>query len=155
MGRQLALASQALGRSPYDDVVCGDGEGDDRAPLQMYDERGRPVNPETKRINKDVIRSHNEVMLVIGVAETDNGGISDSQVETGLKHIRYEERIGSTLLSVGRMLEQGNVWGVIGLRQRVLVCRFAVYCHVLSRVLTSCPDLQRILSNTVLSAVSV
>jgi hypothetical protein len=108
------------GRSPYDDVVQGEGEGDLRAPLQMYDERGRPVNPETKKINKDIIRSHNEVMQVIGVAEPETGAV-DLQAELRLRQHENEDRIGRRLLTIGRAFEMGGVWGVNGLRQRILV----------------------------------
>ncbi|KAK3945186.1 hypothetical protein QBC46DRAFT_373023 [Diplogelasinospora grovesii] len=120
MGRLGPLTSQALGRSPYDDVVQGEGETDMRAPLQMYDERGRPVNPETRRINRDVIRSHNEVMLVIGVAEPDNG-VNEAHALATRQHHQYEDYIGKRLLIVGRTIETACVWGVSGIRQRILL----------------------------------
>lgn len=78
------------------------------------------MNPETKQINKDVIRSHNEVMLVIGVAEPENG-ITESQAEAARKHQQYEEDIGHTLLKVGRVVEAAGAWGVNGVRHRILV----------------------------------
>jgi len=101
-------------------VVPGEGVADPRAPQLMYDERGRPYNPETKRINRDVIRSHNEVMMVIGVAEPDNG-IAEAQAEAARKHYEFEERVGRRLLLAGGMLETAAIWGVNGLRQRILV----------------------------------
>ncbi len=67
-----------------------------------------------------MIRSHNEVMLVIGVAEPDSGA-TDLQAERRLKRQRNEEIIGERLLTAGRFLEIGGVWGVNGLRQRILV----------------------------------
>lgn len=129
MGRLGPLTSQALGRSPYDDVVFGEGEGDPHAPLQMYDERGRPVNPETRRINKEVIRSHNEVMQVIGVAEPENS-MEELRTENRRRreHDLRDERVGRTLTNIGRALEIGGVWGVNGLRQRILLYR--EYAHV-------------------------
>lgn len=129
MGRHGPLTSMALGRSPYDDVVMGEGEGDPRAPLQMYDERGRPVNPETKRINRDIIRSHNEVMLVIGVVESENT-IDELRAEQLRRyaHERYDQRIGRRLEWVARACELGGVWGVGGTRQRILLYR--EYEHV-------------------------
>lgn len=87
----------------------------------MYDERGRPVNPESKRINRDIIRSHNEVMLVIGVAEPENG-LSESQAETARRHHQYEDDTGHTLLRVSRLVEAAGAWGVTGARHRILVC---------------------------------
>lgn len=119
----------ALGRSPYDDVVMGEGEGDPRAPLQMYDERGRPVNPETKRINRDIIRSHNEVMLVIGVVESENS-LDEMRAEQLRRHQheRHDERVGRNLEWAARVCELGGVWGVTGMRQRILL--YKDYSHV-------------------------
>lgn len=129
MGRLGPLTSMALGRSPYDDVVMGEGEGDPRAPLQMYDERGRPVNPETKRINRDIIRSHNEVMLVIGVVESENS-IEELRTEQLRRylHERRDTRVGRNLEWAARVCELGGVWGVGGMRQRVLLYRD--YSHI-------------------------
>lgn len=129
MGRHGPLTSMALGRSPYDDVVYGEGEGDPRAPLQMYDERGRPVNPETKRVNRDIIRSHNEVMLVIGVVESENT-IDELRAEHQRRqaHDEHDESIGNNLEWAARVCELGGVWGVGGMRQRILLYRS--YSHV-------------------------
>ncbi|KAF3770779.1 hypothetical protein M406DRAFT_245913 [Cryphonectria parasitica EP155] len=129
MGRLGPLTSMALGRSPYDDVVMGQGEGDPRAPLQMYDERGRPVNPETKRVNKDIIRSHNEVMLVIGVVESENS-IEDMRAEQlrRYEHERHDDSVGRDLDSAARICQLGGVWGLAGLRHRILL--YKEYSHI-------------------------
>lgn len=109
------------GRSPYDDVVQGTGEADPREPLQLYDEKGRPSNPETKRITRDIIRSHNEVMQVIGVAEPDNS-VLDPETELRLRQDEQEDIIGRRLMYGGRLIAVAGVWGVNGFRQRILVC---------------------------------
>lgn len=129
MGRHGPLTSMALGRSPYDDIVMGEGEGDPRAPLQMYDERGRPVNPETRRINRDVIRSHNEVMLVIGVVEAENS-IDEVRAERArhIAHLQHDIRLARRFVWASRACELAGVWGVAGLRQRILLYR--EYAHV-------------------------
>ncbi|KAL2157614.1 hypothetical protein VTH06DRAFT_5993 [Thermothelomyces fergusii] len=120
MGRLGPITSLGLGRSPYDEVVPGEGPEDPRAPRQQYDERGRPINPETKRINRDVIRSHNEVMMVIGVAEPENS-LVDAQAEATREQQRYEDRVGRTLLLYGGVLNTAAIWGINGMRQRILL----------------------------------
>jgi hypothetical protein len=70
-------------------------------------------------MNKDIIRSHNEVMQVIGVAEPDNV-MSEPQKLTA-SHKAYENDIGIWLLSVGRFVSASGVWGVAGIRHRILV----------------------------------
>lgn len=129
MGRHGPLTSMALGRSPYDDIVMGEGEGDPRAPLQMYDERGRPVNPETRRINRDVIRSHNEVMLVIGVVEAENS-IDEVRAERArhIAHLQHDTRLARRFEWASSACELAGVWGIAGLRQRILLYR--EYAHV-------------------------
>ncbi|KAL1838614.1 hypothetical protein VTJ49DRAFT_2482 [Mycothermus thermophilus] len=119
MGMLDPLMSLGLGRSPYDLVVMGEGPEDPRTRGQLYDDRGRPINPETKRINRDVVRSHNEVMMVIGVAEPDNG--HDTQLEAAQRHRRYENRVGGRLLLTGSVLQTAAIWGVNGMRQRILL----------------------------------
>ncbi|KAH6611230.1 hypothetical protein Trco_001250 [Trichoderma cornu-damae] len=119
MGMQGPLMAQALGRSPYDDVVQGEGEDDPRVPSQQYDHGGRPVNPETMRINRDIIRSHNQVMFIIGIAEPENPG---PEVDSQRRHGAYEEAIGLKLASSAkRCVEAVGVFGVNGLRDRILI----------------------------------
>ncbi|KAL2151876.1 hypothetical protein VTH82DRAFT_5060 [Thermothelomyces myriococcoides] len=126
MGRLGPMTSLGLGRSPYDEVVPGEGPEDPRAPRQLYDERGRPINPETKRINRDVIRSHNEVMMVIGVAEPENS-LFDAQAEAAREQQRYEDRVGRKLLLYSSVLNTAAIWGINGMRQRILL--YKPYSH--------------------------
>ncbi|RYP08008.1 hypothetical protein DL764_002154 [Monosporascus ibericus] len=112
MGRLGPLTSQALGRSPHDDVVEGSGEAYPHEPEKQYDEKGRVINPQTKRTIKDFIRAHNEVMLVIGVAEPDNAGISEEQARLAVARQMYEDDTGRSLLNVGRSLGILGIWGV-------------------------------------------
>lgn len=106
----------------------GEGEADPRQPAQMYDRRGRPVNPDTKRINRDLIRSHNEVMVVIGVAEPEYPK-EGSEIQSRIRHSEYEETVGRRIDSIGRhCAELVAIFGVAGLRQRILVRPFFFFC---------------------------
>ncbi|PNY26915.1 Uncharacterized protein TCAP_03159 [Tolypocladium capitatum] len=121
MGMHGPLTAQGLGRSPYDDVVEGEGDDDTRQPSQLYDYHGRPVNPETRRVNRDIVRSHNEVMLVIGVAEPENP-FAGPEAESQRRHEAYEKSIGLRLASSARRcIESVGLFGVHGLRQRILI----------------------------------
>ncbi|OTB07827.1 hypothetical protein M426DRAFT_8425 [Hypoxylon sp. CI-4A] len=121
MGRLEPLTSLALGRSPYDEVVPGEGEEDAREPEKQYDATGRIVNPQTKQIIKNVIRAHNEVMLVIGVAEPENRGFSVSDMELAKQYHEYESDTGRTLYQIGTSLGILSTWGVLNIRRRILV----------------------------------
>ncbi|KAK0752245.1 hypothetical protein B0T18DRAFT_363273 [Schizothecium vesticola] len=123
------LASQALGRSPYDVVLYGTGHTTRRGPRQQYDERGRPVNAETRRINRSVVRSHNEVMHVIGVAEPDGPSPeAEAEAAEARRHLEFENYIGRNLALVSDVLVTAGVWGVNGVRQRILI--YKEYAHV-------------------------
>ncbi|KAI8964011.1 hypothetical protein F5Y11DRAFT_317557 [Daldinia sp. FL1419] len=121
MGRLEPLTSLALGRSPYDDVVPGEGEVDPHEPEKQYDATGRIVNAQTKKIIKDIIRAHNEVMLVIGVAEPENGGLTAAELEVTKQYQEYENDTGRTLYQVGSTLGILCTWGVLNIRRRILV----------------------------------
>ncbi|KAL8418373.1 hypothetical protein RB594_001830 [Gaeumannomyces avenae] len=123
MTRSEPLTSLALGRSPYDEVRMGEGEGDPRAPVQLFDEHGRPVNPDARRLNRELIRAHNEVMLAIGVAEPDDGAAERKEVEERENARMEAERIGSRLSAAAQLVEIASAWGLHGLRNRVLVYR--------------------------------
>ncbi|KAF5663895.1 hypothetical protein FHETE_7303 [Fusarium heterosporum] len=132
MGMQGPLTAQALGRSPYDDVVEWDDDHDDQEDnddsAQKFDHRGRPINPETKKINRDIIRSHNEVMLVIGVAEQENP-TSNPEAESDKRHATYEDDVGVNLaLSALRCVDAVGAFGLHGFRQRILI--YKRYSHV-------------------------
>lgn len=99
----------------------GEGPDDGQESTQQYDHRGRPINPESKRINKDIIRSHNEVMLVVGVAEPENPQ-SEPEAELKRQHFAYEEDIGTRVIwATKRCIDAVGIFGATGFRQRILV----------------------------------
>lgn len=67
-----------------------------------------------------MIRAHNEVMQVIGVAEPDTDP-STSEFNSLRRYVAFEENMGQRLLKLGRILEVGGLWGVNGLRARILI----------------------------------
>ncbi|KAK8003447.1 hypothetical protein PG989_003166 [Apiospora arundinis] len=134
MGRLGPLTSQALGRSPYDDVVMGTGSPDPREGPRQYDEKGRVVNPNTKSVIKSMIRAHNEVMHVIGVAEPDDPSTSgfaetrDTASSLVQDQLEYENTVAQALIPAGRLLTDIGTWALEGVRQRSLV--YKPYCHI-------------------------
>ncbi|KAK4147206.1 uncharacterized protein C8A04DRAFT_9193 [Dichotomopilus funicola] len=121
MGRLGPLTSQGLGRSPYDDTVPG--QGNDYPPNQYayFDDRGRLYNPVIKGLNRDFIRSHNEVMMVIGVAEPESGTAADAQMDATHRQNRFEDVIGSRLHLAAFQIASASNWAVHGIRQRLWV----------------------------------
>jgi hypothetical protein len=60
-------------------------------------------------------------MLVIGVAEPENES-PELKMVAEKKRQEYEEVMGGRLFLVSGILETAGVWGVNGMRQRILVC---------------------------------
>lgn len=67
-------------------------------------------------------------MLVIGVAEPDNGAADAAEASAKQKHIEFENQVGRWLFLTNSILDSAVVWGVNGMRQRVLV-RSGKYTH--------------------------
>jgi hypothetical protein len=118
MGRLESLTSLALGRTPYEDTIVEDlGEV---APIgQLYNEHGRPRNPETKRRERENVRAANEVMQVTGVVED---ALAAKAKATEYSIQKTQDTItGLRIMEVGRAVLVAGVWGVLGLRRRILV----------------------------------
>ena len=117
------LVIWALGRSPYEDEVIDTSDGHDHGDVrvQEYNHRGHPRNPETRRRERAQIRAANEVMEVTGIVQdfTKVKAKSLDYMREGIE----ETYTGMSLLEVGRVVLVGGVWGVLGLRRRILVSR--------------------------------
>lgn len=117
MGRLGSLTAWALGRNHYEEEIIRESEG---SSAQLYDARGRPRNPETKRREREQIRAANEVMQITGVVEDSNAAkLKENQAMFDKSLETYK---GLRLLEGGRVVMVAGVWGVLGLRRRILVC---------------------------------
>ncbi|KFY49470.1 hypothetical protein V496_09986 [Pseudogymnoascus sp. VKM F-4515 (FW-2607)] len=123
MTRLEPLIVSALGRSPYnDELIVNDDPGQRDGTVrigQQYDDRGRPINPETTQRTKDLVRASNEVLQAAGIIEPN----SDFRArDEALKAAREEDfdkafrrrTIGGVLLTAG-------VWGTSGMRRRTCI----------------------------------
>jgi hypothetical protein len=89
---------------------------------QQYNDHGHPRNPETRRREREHVRAANEVMQVTGVVE-DSHALRKSALT--YKAQRIEDTFtGLRLMELGRAVLVGGVWGVLGLRRRILVILF-------------------------------
>jgi hypothetical protein len=119
MGRLGSLTAWALGRNHYEEEIIRDSEEGDGG-AQVFDARGRPKNPETKRREREQIRAANEVMQITGVVEDSNA--AKLKASQALLDKTMETYKGLRILEVGRAVMVGGIWGVLGLRRRILVC---------------------------------
>jgi hypothetical protein len=121
MGRLESLTALALGRGHYEDEVIVDSNGGaaEGSRSQQYNERGYPKNSETKRREREQVRAANEVMQVTGVVE--DSVAAKAKVAEFIAQKNQETLNGLRLMEVGRATLVGGVWGVLGLRRRILV----------------------------------
>ncbi|TVY84777.1 hypothetical protein LSUE1_G001401 [Lachnellula suecica] len=122
MGRLESLTALALGRGPYEDhVVDWDGEESREHNGQLYNEHGHPRNPETRRREREHVRAANEVMQVTGIVE-DSSATKAKAAELQFEKTK-ETFTGLRMMEAGRAVLIGGVWGVLGLRRRILLYR--------------------------------
>ncbi|KUJ07670.1 uncharacterized protein LY89DRAFT_659889 [Mollisia scopiformis] len=118
MGRQGSLTALALGRGHYEDEVIQDAAAENQG-AQQYNDRGYPKNPETKRREREHVRAANEVMQVTGVVEDAVAAKEKANLYLAAKN--QESFLGLRLMDACRTTFIGGVWGVIGLRRRILL----------------------------------
>lgn len=84
---------------------------------QKYDDRGHPVNPETRMRIRDHVRASNEVMQAAGIIE-ETSAVNSREISR-LLAVRSETEKAVGRLDRGRSLLVVGVWGVLGLRRRI------------------------------------
>ncbi|KAL2068507.1 hypothetical protein VTL71DRAFT_14844 [Oculimacula yallundae] len=118
MGRQGYLTAMALGRGVYEDELIETATEGSQS-TQLYNDRGHPRNPETRRREREHVRAANEVMQVTGVVEDS---LAAKEKFTQNMHDKHQELlIGLRFMEIGRAVLVGGVWGVMGLRRRILL----------------------------------
>ncbi|TQB72828.1 hypothetical protein MPDQ_006390 [Monascus purpureus] len=135
MGRQAYINRLALGRSPYEapessvpDLstsarrraasLCADGY------VQHYDERGHPINPESKQFGRELRRAKNDILSTMGVVvsgEDGNSGISNEQRKINL--IAAENDYGLFVATLDQILVFIGSWWTSSLAGRVQTFR--------------------------------
>jgi hypothetical protein len=94
---------------------------------QQYNEKGSPYNPETKRREREHVRAANEVMQVTGIVEDTIAARLKANEDIINKN--QETLTGLRLMEAGRYGLVGGVWGVLGLRRRILVREHLQFTH--------------------------
>lgn len=108
----------ALGRGHYEDEII-ETAAEGSSSTQQYNDRGHPRNPETKRREREHVRAANEVMQVTGVVEDSLA--ARQKIVQSMNDKNQETFTGLRFMEIGRGVLVGGVWGVMGLRRRVLL----------------------------------
>jgi hypothetical protein len=124
----VSKLTNSQGRGHYEEevIVNPEAEASSGPNPQQYNDRGYPRNPETKRQEREHVRAANEVMQVTGVVEDSLAAkVKASQF---MNEKNQETLTGLRFMEGGRAVLVGGVWGVLGLRRRILVTQLSV-CH--------------------------
>lgn len=96
--------------------------------IQLYDERGNPVNPRAHAYSKRLRDAQNDVLASVGVVERRRSpaeGLPGSYEER-LDEIESEETVGNVLALTSTVVENLCTWWIGTIRDRLLTFRTPV-----------------------------
>ncbi|KAL4944909.1 hypothetical protein BDV06DRAFT_186099 [Aspergillus oleicola] len=147
MGRRAYLNRLALGRSPYEAPEGYAGpSGDQRRPaqrrmstlhadgyVQHYDERGHPVNPESKTFGRELRRAKNDILSTMGIVVSEDANRGRNQQEK-IDAIVTENDLGLAMVTLDQFSVFLGSWWTTSLTGRIQT--FKSFAHVpLTRII--------------------
>lgn len=96
--------------------------------IQLYDERGNPINPRSHAYGKRLRDAQNDVLASVGVVERrrfPSQGLPGSYEEQ-LEELESEETAGNTLALTSTVVENLCTWWIGTIRDRILAFRIPV-----------------------------
>lgn len=93
--------------------------------IQLYDERGNPINPRSHAYGKTLRDAQNDVLASVGVVErrrSPSEGLPGSYEER-LEELESEETAGNSLAITSTVMENLCTWWIGTIRDRVLTFR--------------------------------
>ncbi|RAH41645.1 uncharacterized protein BO95DRAFT_446804 [Aspergillus brunneoviolaceus CBS 621.78] len=142
MGRRAYLNRLALGRSPYEapDRSTGSAANPEPAPhrrvsalhaddyVQHYDERGHPINPESKYFGRELRRAKNDVLSTMGIVVSEEGNMGGPTEQQKIDMIAAENDYGLVMATLDQISVFLGSWWTSSLMGRILT--FKSYTHV-------------------------
>ncbi|ODM24294.1 hypothetical protein SI65_01998 [Aspergillus cristatus] len=141
MGRQAYLNRLALGRSPYEppehapsppnESTAGQRESSIHADgyVQRYDDRGHPVNPESKALGKELRKAKNDILSTMGIVVSgEDGGDGAPNEQQKINMIAAENDYGLVMATLDQVSVFLGSWWTSSLTGRIQT--FKSYTHV-------------------------
>ncbi|KAJ6193525.1 hypothetical protein J3E72DRAFT_251964 [Bipolaris maydis] len=145
MGRQAYLDKIAFGRSAFEPTSCASQSSEyvqlesaqSEIParyheatannyMQLYDERGNPINPRSHQYGKKLRGAQNDVLASVGVVERRRSpaeGLPGSSEER-LQLLEAEDTMGNAVALATTFAENICTWWIGTIRDRVLTFRY-------------------------------
>ncbi|KAL4890907.1 hypothetical protein BDV59DRAFT_183364 [Aspergillus ambiguus] len=142
MGRQAYLNRLALGRSPYEapERPAGPAADPDRSMqrrvsalhadgyVQHYDERGHPVNPESKVFGRELRRAKNDILSTMGIVVSEEGDAAGPSEQQKIERITAENDYGLIMATLDQISAFLGTWWTSSLTHRLQT--FKSYTHI-------------------------
>ncbi|KAL5362345.1 hypothetical protein BJX96DRAFT_153781 [Aspergillus floccosus] len=133
MGRQAYLNRLALGRSPYEAPERPAGPtSDPTGPVQRrvsalhadeyvqhYDERGHPVNPESKSFGRELRRAKNDILSTMGIVVSEEGNAAGPSEQEKIERITAENDYGLIMATLDQISVFLGAWWTSSLTHRI------------------------------------
>jgi hypothetical protein len=96
--------------------------------VQLYDERGNPINPRSHQYGKKLRGAQNDVLASVGVVERRHSPAEGfpGPSEERLELLEAEDTVGNAMALVTTLTENLCTWWVGTIRERILVAS----CHL-------------------------
>ncbi|PKY02147.1 hypothetical protein P168DRAFT_329117 [Aspergillus campestris IBT 28561] len=138
MGRQAYLNRLALGRSPYEAPERPEGStarttyrtdsgthADEY--VQHYDDRGHPVNPESKSFGRELRRAKNDILSTMGIVVSEDAKASGPSEQQKVDMIAAENDYGLVMATLDQVSVFLGSWWTSSLAGRIQT--FRSYTH--------------------------
>ncbi|KAF1996113.1 hypothetical protein P154DRAFT_444088 [Amniculicola lignicola CBS 123094] len=144
MGRQAYLTRIALGRSAFEpsqgigqsseyiqldasqhEIPAAAQEANRNRYIQLFDERGNPINPRAHEYGRRLRAAQNDVLASIGVVERRRSPSDDlpGTYEDRLEELENEDSAGNTVALMSTLAQNVCTWWIGSIRQRVMIFR--------------------------------
>ncbi|KAH1391720.1 hypothetical protein KXW98_008773 [Aspergillus fumigatus] len=133
MGRQAYRNRLALGRSPYEPPEPPVGAAADASGrvhrrtsaihadgyVQHYDERGHPINPDSKNFGRELRRAKNDILSTMGIVVSDDRNASAPNEQQKIDTIAAENDYGLIMATFDQVAVFLSSWWTSSLTGRI------------------------------------
>jgi hypothetical protein len=91
--------------------------------VQLYDERGNPINPRSREYGKKFRNAQNDVLAAVGAVERRQSPLQPlpGSYEERLEELDIEDTVGNAIGAAFTISENLYTWWIGSIRDRILV----------------------------------
>jgi hypothetical protein len=96
--------------------------------VQHYDERGHPVNPESKSFGRELRRAKNDILSTMGIVVSEEGNAAGPSEQQKIERITAENDYGLIMATLDQISVFLGTWWTSSLTHRIQV---SIHCILL------------------------